>query len=160
MYVYFDSKEDLFFSLIQEKLDDLGRKLKDVVESSDKPEVKIRNLVHMHLAFCEEDKDFFQMIIASERPRLEVDTRDRLREHVRETYVYYLHLIERVMQDGISVGMLKDMNPHLLATWLESLLRSFAEDWIWTGSKEALTEMEPVIMELFLEGASRQPLKR
>ena len=152
MYVYFDSKEDLFFSLIQEKLDDIEERLREVVESSDDPETKIRDLVETHLTFFEEDKDFFQ-IIASEQPRLGAETESRLRENMRERCTRGLDLIEKVMQDGVSAGMLKEIAPRLLATGLVGIIHAFTANWILTGGEEALTERKPVILELFLDGA-------
>ena len=155
MYVYFDSKEDLFFSLIQEKSDDIEERFRKVVESSDDPEAGIRELVETYLTFFEEDKDFFQ-IIASEQPRLGVETESRLRENMRERCIRGLDLIEKVMEDAVSAGVLKEVKPRLLATGLVGIIHAFTAHWILTGGKEPLTEMKPVILELFLDGARAQ----
>ena len=152
MYVYFDSKEDLFLSLIQEKLDEIEGRFGKVVESSDDPETKIRDLVESHLTFFEEDRDFFQ-IIASEQPRLGVETESRLRENMRERCTRGLDLIEEVMEDAVSAGVLKEIDPRLLATGLVGIIHSFTANWILTGGKERLTERKSVILELFLDGA-------
>jgi len=155
MYGYFNSKEDLFLSLIQEKLDEIEGRFRKVVESSDDPETKIRDLVETHLTFFEEDRDFFQ-IIASEQPRLGVETESRLRENMRGRCIRGLDLIEEVMKDAVSAGVLKEIEPRLLATGLVGIIHSFTANWILTGGKEALTERKPVILELFLDGARAQ----
>jgi len=152
MYGYFDSKKDLFFSLIQEKSDDIEGRFREVAESSGDPETKIRDLVETYLTFFEDDRDFFQ-IIASEYPRLGVETHSRLQENTREKYIRGLNLIEKVMQDGVSAGVLKEIEPRLLATGLVGIIHSFTAHWILTGGKEPLTERKPVILELFFDGA-------
>ena len=152
MYGYFDSKEDLFFSLIQEKSDDIEGRFREVAESSDDPETKVRDLVETYLTFFEEDRDFFQ-IIASEQPRLGVETESRLRENMRERCTRGLDLIEEVMEDAVSAGVLKEIDPRLLATGLVGIIHSFTAHWILTGGKERLTERKSVILELFLDGA-------
>ena len=152
MYGYFEGKEDLFFSLIQEKMDDIEERLREVVESSDDPETKIRDLIETHLTFFEEDRDFFQ-IIASEQPRLGAETESRLRENMKERCVRSLDLIEQVMLVGVSAGTLKEIEPRFLATGLVGIIHAFTANWILIGGKEPLTDMKPVILELFLNGA-------
>ena len=152
MYGYFEGKEDLFFSLIQEKMDDIEERLREVVESSDDPETKIKDLIETHLTFFEEDRDFFQ-IIASEQPRLGAETESRLRENMKERCVRSLDLIEQVMLVGVSAGVLKEIEPRFLATGLVGIIHAFTANWILIGGKEPLTDMKPVILELFLNGA-------
>ena len=152
MYGYFEGKEDLFFSLIQEKSDDIEGRFREVVESSDDPATKIGDLVETYLTFFEKDRDFFQ-IIASEHPRLGVETHSRLTENMRERYIRNLGLIEQVMREGVSAGVLKEIEPRLWATGLVGIIHAFTAHWILTGGKEALTERKPVILELFLDGA-------
>lgn len=152
MYGYFEGKEDLFFSLIQEKMDDIEERLREVVESSDDPEIKINDLIETHLTFFEEDRDFFQ-IIASEQPRLGAETESRLRENMKERCVRSLDLIEQVMLVGVSAGTLKEIEPRFLATGLVGIIHAFTTNWILIGGKEPLTDMKPVILELFLNGA-------
>ena len=155
MYGYFEGKEDLFFSLIQEKMDDIEERLREVVESPDDPETKIRDLIETHLTFFEEDRDFFQ-IIASEQPRLGAETESRLRENMKERCVRSLDLIEKVMLVGVSAGALKEIEPRFLATGLVGIIHAFTANWILIGGKEPLTDMKPVILELFLNGAGAQ----
>ncbi|MFH1007498.1 MAG: TetR/AcrR family transcriptional regulator [Candidatus Latescibacterota bacterium] len=152
MYGYFEGKEDLFFSLIQEKLDDIERRSRRVIESSDDPKSKIMDLVETHLAFFEEDKDFFRIIV-SEQPRLEMEAENRLREHLGERCLRGLDLIEKVMQDGVSAGVLKEIDPRFLATGLVGIIHAFTAQWILLGGEEGLMERKSVILELFLNGA-------
>ena len=152
MYGYFEGKEDLFFTLIQEKSDDIEGRFMEVAESSGDPETKIGNLVETYLTFFEEDRDFFQ-IIASEHPRLGVKTHSRLAENMKERYIRNLGLIEKVMQEGVSAGALKEIEPRLLATGLVGIIHAFTAQWILIDGKKPLTERKPVILELFLDGA-------
>jgi len=152
MYLHFDSKEHLFLSLIEERLNEVEARLKRVVERDNAPEAKIRDLVRTYLIFFEEDKDFFQ-IAASEQPRLEPEAKSRLKKKMRERHIRGLDLVEEAMRDAVDAGLLKEIDPRLLATGLVGIIHSFTARWILTGGKDGLAEMEPVILELFLEGA-------
>ncbi len=152
IYFYFNSKEDLFLSLIQQITSELEEKIKKIVGKSGDTENKIESLIETHLSFFERDKEFFQ-IMASEHPRLEAESENRLKEELRERYLRYLDVFEEVMKDGISKGMLKDINPLILATALMGIIHSFTTQWILLGRKDPLLEMKSVILELFLRGA-------
>ncbi len=152
LYFYFDSKEDLFLSIIRQITDELEGKIREVVGESTDVQDKIESLVNSHLSFFERDKEFFQ-IIASEHPRLEAETEGRLKGELRERILKYLNVIEEVMKEGVSKGMLKDINPSTLATALIGIIHSFIRQWILLGRKDSLLETGPVIMELFLKGA-------
>jgi len=152
VYLHFDSKEALFLCLIEERLNELEAGLRQVVERDNAPEAKIRDVVRTHLSFFEQDKDFFQ-IAASEQPRLEPEAETRLKKEMRERHIRGLDLVERAMKDAVHAGVLKAIDPRLLATGLVGIIHSFTAQWILAGGKGALVEMEPVVLELFLEGA-------
>ncbi|HID10169.1 MAG TPA: TetR/AcrR family transcriptional regulator [Candidatus Latescibacteria bacterium] len=155
LYLYFKNKEDLFLSLIHEKFDSLGEKLREVASADASPDVKIENLVRVHLEAFESDKEFFQ-IIASEHPRLDVEAGDRLRQDMRERYVKYIDMIEDVMQEGIEKGVLKDVPPRLLALALTGIIHAFTAQWILIGGEEPLAEKGTFVLELFFHGARRK----
>jgi len=155
LYLYFKNKEDLFLSLIHEKFDSLGEKLREVASADVPPDVKIENLVRVHLEAFESDKEFFQ-IIASEHPRLDAEVGNRLRQDIRGRYVKYIDMIEDVMREGIEKGILRDVSPRLLALALTGIIHSFTAQWILTGGEESLTDKEHTVLELFFHGARRK----
>lgn len=155
LYFYFKNKEELFLSLIHEKFNSLGEKLRRVTSSEDSPDVKIGDLVRIHLEAFEEDKEFFQ-IIASEHPRLDAEVGNRLRQDIRGRYVRYIDMIEDVMREGVEEGVLRDVPPRLLALALTGIVHSFTAQWVLTGGEESLTDKGHIILELFFHGASRK----
>ena len=155
LYLYFKNKEDLFLSLIHEKLDSLGKKLREVASADVPPDVKIENLVRVHLEAFEEDKEFFQ-IIASEHPRLDAEVGNRLRQDMRGRYIKYIDMIEGVMREGIEKGILRDVSPRLLALALTGIIHSFTAQWILTGGEESLTDKGHIVLEFFFHGARRK----
>jgi AcrR family transcriptional regulator len=152
MYVHFANKEDLFLSLIQEKTEELGERLEEVVHSTDDLENKVRTFVKTYLDAFDEDKEFFQ-IIAAERPRLTAQTQDRLQLRLRERYLETLRLVDEMMQEGIHQGRLRQTEPRFLGITLLGIIHSFTAQWLLLGRKDPLSRMESLIVELFLGGA-------
>lgn len=154
MYGHFDSKEDLFLSLIHEKNDELEHRIQEVAERPDDPLTRIRALIETQLGFFEDDKEFFQ-ILASEHPRLEAATQSRLRDQMKDRYLRWSDLVGRVMAAGVSSGLLRDLDPRFLVAGLWGLIHAFTAQWILTSCPSSLASAAPVIESLFLDGARK-----
>ncbi|TAL34421.1 MAG: TetR/AcrR family transcriptional regulator [Spirochaetes bacterium] len=62
IYLYFESKEEVFAALQEEGLDLLGERITRAVESADGPEDGIRRMAGAYLAFSVENKKYFDII--------------------------------------------------------------------------------------------------
>ena len=61
---------------------------------------------------------------------------------------------------GFAARRLRDVHPPVLATALFGLIRSFTEQWVLTGSRDALTPISPVTVELLFVRRSKGALFR
>ncbi len=152
LYSYFKSKEEMFFSLVREKVDSLEKKVKESIKSASTPIESIENLIKTHLEFFEENKGFFQ-IMASERSRFELGIKDKLRKELMKRFQTYLKKVERPMKAAVDNKDLKNIDPNHLAIALIGMVHSFTAQWILTGRESPLTELSPVITRLFFHGA-------
>ncbi len=152
VYVHFANKEDLFFSLIREKTDKLGERLEEIIHGPDDLETKLRKFVKAYLDSFDQDREFFQ-IIAVEHPRLTAETQDRLRLRLRGRYLKTLQLVDEMMQEGIQQGRLRQTEPRFLGITLLGIIHSFTAQWLLLGRKDPLSQREPLIVDLFLQGA-------
>jgi AcrR family transcriptional regulator len=152
IYTYFPSKEQLFLSLMEEKIGKLFGEENEIIALAINPKDKIERLIEIHLAFFEKDKEFFQ-IIHSERFRLEKEMIHKLHAEMKQKFIGYLDLISKVMQEGISNKLLRNMDPRTLASALMGMLNSFTMQWILQGGKGSLAAMKSIILELFFRGA-------
>jgi len=152
LYLYFKSKEEMFLSLMREKVDRLEKKITECIKAALTPIEGIENLIKAHLEFFEENKEFFQ-IIASERGRFEMGVKNRMRKELMRRFQSYLKEVEGVMKAAVEIKDLKSIDPNHLAIALIGMVHSFTAQWILTGREGSLKEMSSVIIRLFFEGA-------
>jgi len=154
IYLYFDSKEDLFFSLVRQKMAQLMDRLRRSVQTAKPILERIKDLVHAYLSFFEENKDFFR-IIHSESTRFSVNVEDEQRRIMLKGYLEYLDFIIDVISKGKRAGVFKKIDSKAIALCLAGLLHSFTFYWILRGDEDSLVSQGPLIIQLFLNGVGK-----
>jgi AcrR family transcriptional regulator len=79
IYKYFPSKEDLYFTLIDEKMVEINRLAKAVLSEGAPVPERIEKMLRVQLEFIEKNRDFFRIYV-SERNRFEWTVEDNLRK--------------------------------------------------------------------------------
>jgi AcrR family transcriptional regulator len=155
IYGYFKNKDELFFSLIEEGLDELSGITRRVVESPASPVEKIRELVHGILRYAEENGEFF-CIFTPERSGLTTKRHPEMKKRILPKYAEGIALMTGVMVDGIDSGVLKETDPVFLARILLGLISSTIGEWIVAGGRESIQQNAERISAIFLDGARIQ----
>jgi AcrR family transcriptional regulator len=151
LYKYFKSKEDLYFTLIDEKVEEINGPVK--VELSQKtPAVeRIKKVLGLQFEFFERNRDFFR-IYTSERSRFEWAVKDELGKGLHEKMVAYIHLLAEVMGQGIEEGEFRPCNPMDLAHALVGIVNSFVFEWIISREPYPLISKLDTVLDIFLGG--------
>ena len=158
LYKYFKGKKDLYFSLINEKVEEVTRLVRAEL-GKDKPLIdKIESMLHLQLSFIQRNRDFFKIYI-SERNRFEWTIKDDLGKGVHEKFVGYIRDLEEVMRQGIERGQFKAMDPRDMAHGLVGIVNSFVFEWIMSPRAYSLVSKASVIVDIFFQGV-RSPRKR
>jgi AcrR family transcriptional regulator len=152
IYGYFKNKDELFFSLIEEGLDELSGITRKVVESSLSPVEKIREVIQEILSYAEENSEFF-CIFTPERSGLTTKRHPEMKKRILPKYAEGIYLMTGVMEDGIENGLLKKMNPAFLSRVLLGLISSTIGEWIVSGEKKSIKQDAEMISAIFLDGA-------
>ncbi|WP_419785560.1 TetR/AcrR family transcriptional regulator [Pseudodesulfovibrio sp.] len=116
LYLYFNSKEDLYFAVLYREFDDLLSRLKGVVadESLD-PKAQLEALVRgLARHFLKKAANMDMQGVVLTCPSTE-DWRLRRAE--------LLSLMESIIRRGVEMGIFHDDNPHLTAKYIPGLLR-------------------------------------
>lgn len=118
VYVYFDSKEDLYFSLLADGFSSLIEGLKakldsDTASSRDSLRVVLRELVQ----FAVSNPHLFELMRATGG---QLKTNDKWAANRRELAA----LIQRVIRRGVRDGVFCDPNPDITALCVPGLVRS------------------------------------
>ena len=77
LYKYFKSKEELYFTLIDEKVEEINRLVKAELSQKTSAVERIKKVLGLEFEFFERNRDFF-MIYTSERNRFEWTVKDEL----------------------------------------------------------------------------------
>ena len=152
LYQFFKNKEDLYYTMVIEKLDLLYSMIGDKVNRSMDSHNRIENLIKTQLSFFQKHRDFF-IIFIKERRSLEATVNEDFGEVLRQKYLSYIDLVSNVMLEGIKESKLKDLDPREMTWALLGIMNSFVFQWIINPQKESLVSKSGTIVNLFLHGA-------
>ena len=62
---------------------------------------------------------------------------------------------EDVIREGIRAGLLKKMDPRMMAAALTGIANSYASKWLAAMEGTSLTGYVPFVMDIFLEGVRK-----
>ena len=127
LYLYFNSKEDLFFSVINEKLDQFAGSMTQALNQAETLEQLIGALVKAQFHFFIENNDFFQLAIAEQGKVMQSSTTG-MREAMVEKQHRQIALTSQALSrhlppdcavhaDTVARSILGAINIHTL-TWL------------------------------------------
>jgi len=159
LYKYFKSKEDLYFTLIDEKTDQINRLVSDELSRKNSAIERIKNVLILELEFIERNRDFFR-IYTSEGSRFEWSIKDDCGKKVHDKMVDYIHLLAQVLKQGMKVGELKPMDPMDLAHAFEGIVHSFIFEWLINPQPYPLVSKAETVLEIFLRGTENKERRK
>jgi AcrR family transcriptional regulator len=159
LYKYFKSKEDLYFTLIDEKTEEINRLVK--VEFSLKTSAieKIKTVLKLQFEFIERNRDFFRIYI-SERNRFEWTVKDDIGKGIHDKMVAFIKALAYVIKQGIKAREFKGIDPIDLAHALVGIFNSFVFEWLISPKPYPLISKMETVLEIFLKGAQRTERRR
>jgi len=154
LYQFFPSKEQLYASLLTEKLDMLYSTVREAVAKQTDIVKKIETLVVSQFQFVENNAEFCSIFIRGDYLSLS-DGNAELRKRLRVDYDSHFRFTEEVIREGIRVGLLKKMDPRLMAAALTGISNSYASKWLTAQEGASLKNYVPLVMDIFLEGVRK-----
>jgi AcrR family transcriptional regulator len=159
LYKYFKSKEDLYFTLIDEKTAEINGPVKAELAKRMPAIERIEKILRIQFEFFERNRDFFRIYI-SERGRFEWTVKDDLGKGIHEKMVAYIHLLVQVMKQGIKDGSFRPNDPMDLAHALVGIVNSFVFEWLIAPRPYPLLSKVDTVLDIFLRGAQRTERRR
>lgn len=159
LYKYFKSKEDLYFTLIDEKTDEINHLVRDEFSRKSSARERIENVLHLEFEFIEQNRDFFRIYV-SERSRFEWTMKDELGKEIYEKMVTYIKHLARVMKEGVDGGEFKPMEPLDMAHALVGMVNSFFFEWLISPESYPLISKVETILEIFLKGTEKMERRK
>lgn len=152
LYNHFESKDRIFSSLVEQGTTQIRQAAQTASRIRD-PELRLRELVHTVLAFCEERGALFAVFLQL-GALSEADIARVAGEHSEQTYVEYLELLATTLDEAAAAGRVRvDMPGRTLAMALSGSMNAAIFDWVRGGRNDSLKRRADGILRLFLEGA-------
>jgi len=152
LYKFFKSKEDIYISLVESKVEEMLLQLEQAVRKADSADEKIREVIRVKLAFADQHRDFFRIYV-SEWSGFEWTVKSAFGEGVWKRYLAQIDLVANLIKDGIKTGEFKKVNPKDTSLALHGMLNSTIYVWILqAGPKESLVDKGEWLGNLFLGG--------
>ncbi|MBS3906146.1 MAG: TetR/AcrR family transcriptional regulator [Syntrophaceae bacterium] len=159
LYKYFKSKGDLYFTLIDEKTDEINRLVKAELSRKTSAIERIKKVLILELEFMEQNRDFFR-IYTSEGSRFEWSIKDDCGKKIHDKMVDYIHLLAQVLKEGMKAGELKPLDPLDLAHAFEGIVHSFIFEWLISQESYPLISKAETILDIFLKGAEKKERRK
>ncbi|HOI75894.1 MAG TPA: TetR/AcrR family transcriptional regulator [Syntrophales bacterium] len=155
IYLYFKSKSDLYFCLVQPALECLSKRLIQIAEDKDDgPDNRIRRLARAIYEFYDKDTDAYYLLIRyNEEEYSKLLPEDRI-ERFKCIMRCNLKQGEIVIREGIEKGVFKDVNPYAGAVifWSAFIgMIQFQENRMKQGKKDYRQATLDYI-EIFIDG--------
>jgi AcrR family transcriptional regulator len=154
LYQFFKGKEDLYITMISEKLDLMYAEVRNAPAVTEDIIDKIEKLIDAHIQFVEKNTDFFLLFIKGERASASEDMAS-LYKKLSNGYYDHITFIENLLKDGIDKGVLRNLPSRDMAEALFFLMRSSAATWMINPTKESLLSQKRFIMDIFLNGVKK-----
>jgi AcrR family transcriptional regulator len=154
LYQIFASKEQLYTAMLTEKLAMMYAGIRAAVEEEADCVRKIELLIASQFQYVEENAEFCSIFVRGDYLSLS-EGRAEVHEKMRCDYDLYVSFIEEVLRDGIRRGILKKIDPPLMAAALTGIVNSYASKWLAVAQGESLKGKVPFVRDIFLEGVRK-----
>lgn len=154
LYQFFESKEQLYTVVLTEKLGSMYESIREAVDGETDPLRKIETLVATQFGFVESNADFCSIFVRGEHLSLSEGSVE-LRKRMLRDYAIYVSFVEAVMQGGIRSGILKPMDPRMMAAALTGIINSYASKWLALAEGTSLTDNVRFVVDIFLQGVKK-----
>ena len=155
LYRYFSGKEDLYYTLMEERSRRLLAELQRAASGQGEPLARLEAVLRRLFAFFQEHSDFYRLYVRERdffKPAMREDTGERA---YRRYYRAFEALVGRLIEEGVRCGQLRALDPSELTHCLVGMVNSVVFHWLLEGGDRPLEERARFVWEVFLRGARR-----
>jgi len=156
VYRFFKSKEDIYISLVEAKVEELMSVLEERVSHANTATEKIQAVIQVKLAFADKNRDFFRIYV-SEWSGFEWTVKSAFGDRVWKRYLAQVQLVADLVREGIRKGEFRNIDPEDTSLAFHGMLNSTIYVWILQASPtKSLVDKGELLGSLFLNGIARQ----
>ena len=154
LYQFFQSKEEIYISLLTEKLQRWTGEVEKALEAEKNPVEKIKSVGRKFCEVLKENEQFFRILTFEVRTSL--DPRSVPPASVKEFHERHIGLMERVFAEGIKKKVFRKMPTRLMAMLFLDMLHFCAGSWLFGIHHGPVEEYFNFALEVFLHGVTQK----
>lgn len=155
LYQFFESKEKLYETMVNEKLDMMYSGIREAVDNADGMTAKVEALVGSHFSFVENNTEYCNLFIRGDSITFS-EASAGLRKRMISNHLSHLAFIESFIKEGVKERMLKTEEPGIMAVALIGIVRSFIINWMLSAKKESLGDKTDKVVNIFFNGVIKK----
>ena len=154
IYGYFENKETLFFSLIEEILEGQARILGEVHEKDMNATEKLSEVIRRYVFYLSERKDLFR-ILMGQSGGLTGNIRDEIRQKYFQIHRHQLASLVSILQEGVQKSELRDLPAQAMAYVIVGLIHGAMIPLVITQDMRDEEQVIRTITEVLLNGVRK-----
>jgi AcrR family transcriptional regulator len=155
LYQIFKSKEEIYLSLVDEKVTVYLAEVEAQTSTASGGAAKIEALIRTKLNFFEHNRNFFRIYVA-EWSGSEWTAKSAFGDRIWKKLLTHLDMIAHIIENGARAGEFKGIPPKEAAFALNGMMNSTIFHWILGNHPPgSLVAKTAVIKELFLSGIEK-----
>ncbi|MDQ7798247.1 MAG: TetR/AcrR family transcriptional regulator [Candidatus Edwardsbacteria bacterium] len=155
LYGYFENKEDLFFSVLEETIHNLEKVIKETSGSGLPPPEKISIMIKTILRLFEENVDLMQLMTRNQPGVLMHKMQEKMKVHFRSLILS----VSGVLQEGIQQGFFDKIDTEKAAAAFFNLIHGNAMNSFWHQQKINNKEDLKFLVNFYLSGITKYDTK-
>jgi len=150
LYLYFQSKEDLYLGILTDGMESMARNYQASVDARDDVKVRLRRAITLSIEFYDQRRDLLRLMM-TEEPRMP-EARNRLREEWRDRGVRFFNSL---IEEGIQSGAFRRVDARL-ATF--AILGSIRSVMLFHGARRPVDQIGDELGEMVVRGLGPDPV--
>jgi AcrR family transcriptional regulator len=156
VYRFFKSKEEIYISIVEAKVEELASLLDEKIAPAKTPSDKINAFIQVKLQHADRNRDFFRIYV-SEWSGFEWTIKSAFGERVWKLYMAQVDLVADLIRQGIRRKEFRKIDPKDGAFALHGMLNSTMYVWILQAKPSgSLVDKCELIRALFLGGIEKE----
>jgi AcrR family transcriptional regulator len=156
IYIYFESKENLFVAIVNKEAEEYFQKLESVINSYANPEEKLKAFVH---SFFEIIFDYMNLYNVAFNTMSEINNlMPTLQSELEQYYARTNEIIRSILQQGITDGSFRNIEIDLFVDTVKDLIMVIGypfSPYILQREKVIIFQKIDLMMDLILNGLKK-----
>jgi TetR/AcrR family transcriptional regulator len=153
LYQFFKGKEDLYATMMKEKLSLMFSEIEEAVSGGRDTPGKLKALVSSHFKFVEENLGFYRLLIRGEGISY-YDGHSTLRDQIIGYFLDHVDFIDQLIREGVKRNYFKNTNTRAMTYSLMGIM-SFFKFMCVMKPNGSLIKKVPIVLDTFLKGVGR-----